>query len=191
MTSGKTDSDKPITSTMEDYLEAIYDLDQEKRVVRVRDIAKRLGVRMPTVTSMLKNLGSRGLVHYEKHEYVELTEDGEAVGSEMRRRHEVLRRFLTEVLQAPPDRANAEACLVEHALSEETLESLTDFMEFIQVCPRAGDNWLEHFSVFREQGRSPGRCREHAPDFVDKYEACLGTGACTACNGKEGPSGRE
>jgi DtxR family Mn-dependent transcriptional regulator len=41
---------------MEDYLEAIFNLDREKRGVRVRDIAKRLGVRMPTVTSMLTQL---------------------------------------------------------------------------------------------------------------------------------------
>jgi Mn-dependent DtxR family transcriptional regulator len=41
-----------LTPTMEDYLEAIYNLVREKRVVRVRDIAKRLGVKMPTVTNM-------------------------------------------------------------------------------------------------------------------------------------------
>jgi len=46
---------------MEDYLEAIFDLDKDKRVVRVRDIAKRLDVKMPTVTSMLRTLNDRGL----------------------------------------------------------------------------------------------------------------------------------
>jgi DtxR family Mn-dependent transcriptional regulator len=44
---------KPLTPAMEDYLEAIFNLGKEKRVVRVKDIAKRLGVKMPTVTNML------------------------------------------------------------------------------------------------------------------------------------------
>ena len=52
---------------MEDYLEAIYNLDKEKRVVRVRDIAKRLGVKMPTVTNMLKTLSKKGMIDYEKY----------------------------------------------------------------------------------------------------------------------------
>jgi DtxR family Mn-dependent transcriptional regulator len=46
--------EKLLTPAMEDYLEAIFDLGKEKRVVRVKDIAKRLKVKMPTVTSMLK-----------------------------------------------------------------------------------------------------------------------------------------
>ena len=85
--------EKPLTSAMEDYLEAIFDLDKQKKVVRVKDIAKRLNVKMPTVTSMLKTLSKRGLVHYEKYEYVEPTEKGSEVGREMRRRHGILSRF--------------------------------------------------------------------------------------------------
>ena len=72
--------EKPLTSVMEDYLEAIFDLDKQKKVVRVKDIAKRLNVKMPTVTSMLKTLSKRELVHYEKYEYVEPTEKGYGSG---------------------------------------------------------------------------------------------------------------
>jgi DtxR family Mn-dependent transcriptional regulator len=54
-------SKKPLTPAMEDYLEAIFNLGKEKRVVRVKDIAKRLGVKMPTVTSMLNTLSKREL----------------------------------------------------------------------------------------------------------------------------------
>jgi len=50
---------------MEDYLEAIYDLNKDKKVIRVKDIAKRLDVKMPTV-SVLRTLNERGLVNYEK-----------------------------------------------------------------------------------------------------------------------------
>jgi DtxR family Mn-dependent transcriptional regulator len=101
---------KALTTVMEDYLEAIFDLDKEKKVVRVKDIAKRMNVKMPTVSSMLKTLSERGLVNYERYEYVDLTKEGADVGKEMRRRHGILLRFLTEVLKIDFETANEEAC---------------------------------------------------------------------------------
>jgi DtxR family transcriptional regulator, Mn-dependent transcriptional regulator len=161
---------KPLTPAMEDYLEAIFDLDKEKKVVRVKDIAKRMDVKMPTVSGMLKTLNDRGLVHYEKYEYVELTKNGAGVGKEMRRRHEALFKFLTEILKVDTEIANEEACKMEHVLSIETLESLTDFMEFIQVCPRAGESWLEYFIEFRAQGRCPETCRSRSDCFSSEFK---------------------
>jgi DtxR family Mn-dependent transcriptional regulator len=162
--------EKPLTSTMEDYLEALYDLDQDKKVIRVKDIAKRMDVKMPTVSSMLKTLSDRGLVNYEKYEYVELTGDGVKVGKEMRRRHELLHKFLTEILKIDRDTADEEACRMEHTLSPETLDSLTDFMEFIQTCPRAGESWLEYFEEYRKHGRRPDKCRERRAVFSSDFQ---------------------
>jgi DtxR family Mn-dependent transcriptional regulator len=150
---------------MEDYLEAIFDLSQDKKFVRVKDIAKRLDVKMPTVTSMLKTLSGRGLVHYEKYEYVELTDDGTVVGKDMRHRHDILLQFLTEILKIDYDTANEDACKMEHALSTATLDSLTDFMTFIQACPRAGESWITHFEEFRREGRSPEKCQARINEF--------------------------
>jgi DtxR family Mn-dependent transcriptional regulator len=158
--------ERPLTPVMEDYLETIFDLDKEKKVVRVKDIAKRLGVKMPTVTSMLKTLSKRGLVRYEKYEYVELTRGGSDVGREMRRRHGVLYRFLTDILKIDPQMADDEACKIEHSLSETTLESFIDFMAFIQKCPRAGESWLKHFEEFRQYGFDPVKCRKEKGDFA-------------------------
>lgn len=166
-------TDKPLTSVMEDYLEAIFDLDREKKAIRVKDIAKRMDVKMPTVTSMLKTLNDRGLVHYEKYEYVELTRDGKSVGREMRRRHLILRKFLTTILKIDPSVADEEACKMEHALSEETLSSLTDFMAFIQSCPRTGESWLEHFETYRAQGHVPEKCRGHDRGFSCEFKDCV------------------
>ena len=161
---------KNLTSVMEDYLEAIFDLDKEKKVVRVKDIAKRMDVKMPTVSSMLKSLNDRGLVNYEKYEYVELTKAGADVGKEMRRRHEILLKFLTEILQIEFRTADEEACKMEHALSGDTLDSLTDFMEFIQVCPRAGESWLEYFEEYRAHGRRPEACLARGRVFSSEFK---------------------
>ena len=170
-------SSKPLTSVMEDYLEAIFDLDQEKKVVRVKDIAKRMGVKMPTVSSMLQTLNRRGLVRYEKYEYVELTRGGADVGGEMRRRHGVLLQFLTEILKIEYVIADEEACKMEHTLSSETLDSLTSFMEFIQACPRAGQSWLQYFEDYREHGRRPETCRIRSKDFSTDFAQKVNGGA--------------
>lgn len=166
-TAKKHTDDKPLTTTMEDYLEVIYDLDHEKKVVRVKDIASRMAVKMPTVTSMLRALNERRLVNYEKHEYVRLTDEGAGVGKEMRRRHGVIFKFLKDILKIDAPVADGEACKMEHTLSAATFERLTDFMEFIQTCPKNGENWLNAFEEFRKTEFSPDKC-----------EACLDGNLC-------------
>ena len=86
-------------------------------------------------------------------EYIELTKSGGDVGKEMRRRHGVLNKFLTEILKIDAKVADDEACKMEHTLSSETLDSLVDFMEFIQTCPRAGESWLNNFEEYRKNIR--------------------------------------
>ncbi len=161
---------KPLTPTMENYLEAIYNLDNEKRVVRVKDIAKRLGVKMPSVTNMLKTLNDRGMVNYERYEYLELTNKGEGVGREIDRRHHILRDFLTDILGIEFAKADEEACSMEHAVGPTTMERLVAFMEFIQTCPRTGENWLARFEEFRLHGKNTAKCLAHMKAFADEFE---------------------
>jgi DtxR family Mn-dependent transcriptional regulator len=169
-------NNKPLTPAMEDYLEAIFDLSQNKKVVRVKDIARRLDVKMPTVTSMLRTLRGKGLVHYEKYEYVELTKDGTTVGKDMRHRHDILLQFLTEVLKIDQATADEDACKMEHALSVDTLDSLTDFMAFIQSCPRAGQDWLNYFEEYRREGQRPEKCRARMGVLSDTLKEWVAPG---------------
>ena len=159
-----------MTPAMEDYLEAIFVLGNEKRAVRVKDIAKRLKVKMPTVTSMLKTLSERELIDYEKYEYIELTRRGHRVGKEIHRRHSVLRGFLTSILKVNPKKADEEACKMEHGISPSTLDRFVDFMEFIQSCPRAGLSWLENFEEYRLHGRDPDKCTDRMKEFSNGFK---------------------
>ena len=168
-------SQQPLTSTMEDYVEAIFNLGEEKRNVRVKDIAKRLGVKMPTVTNMLKTLSKRGLIDYEKYEYLELTDKGSGVGREIHRRHHVLRNFLTDILKIDFKTADAEACKMEHAISPSTLDSIIDFMEFIQMCPRAGSNFLDYFHEYRLHGQEQDKCIERMKEFAYGFKGQIKT----------------
>jgi DtxR family Mn-dependent transcriptional regulator len=169
---GIDDSSKDrITPTMEDYLEAIFNLAKEKRVVRVRDIAKKLGVRMPTVTNMLKTLSDKGLIDYEKYEYLELTGKGSDVGSDIDQRHQILREFLTDILKIDFDQADEDACKVEHAVSPTTLDRFMEFMRFIEDCPRGGEDWLRYFDEYREYGQPKDECLARMKKFAHEYNA--------------------
>jgi len=87
------DKKDSLTATMEDYLKVIYHLSKEKRAVRVKDIAKKLGVKMPSVTSMLRTLGEKGMIDYEKYEYLELNTKGLDIAKEIDRRHHTIKNF--------------------------------------------------------------------------------------------------
>ena len=166
---------KPLTPAMEDYLEAIYNLGKEKRVVRVKNIAKRVGVKMPTVTNMLKALSKGGFIDYEKYEYLELTDKGIEVGREIHRRHKVFRNFLTDILKVDFEKANEEACKMEHAVSPSTMDRLIEFMEFTQSCPRTGSSWLDNFDEYRLRGQKPDKCLDRMKEFANKFEKSMQT----------------
>jgi len=162
-------SKKHITPTMEDYLEAIYNLSKEKRSIRVRDIAKKLDVKMPTVTNMLKTLSERDLIDYEKYEYLELTKKGSNIGYNIDKRHQILRTFLADILKIDFDKADEDACKMEHAVSPATLEAFVDFMEFIENCPRGGTGWLDYFNEYREHGQPKAKYLERMKQFAQEY----------------------
>ena len=164
-------SKKRLTTTMEDYLEAMYNLSKEKKAVRVKDIAKKLGVTMPTVTSMLKTLREKGMIDHEKYEYPELTGKGTDIGSEIDQRHQTLRSFLIDILQIDHDQADEDACKMEHAVSPATLERIVVFMEFIDNCPRGGNDWLALFNEYREHGTQKEKCLKRMKKFAYEYNA--------------------
>jgi DtxR family Mn-dependent transcriptional regulator len=159
---------RSLTPAMEDYLEAIYCIGQGKKVVRVKNIASRIGVTMPTVTSMLKSLNQKGFVDYEKREYLELTPEGERVGREINRRHQVLLSFLIEILGVDPEVADGEACRIEHGIGARTMDRLVRFINFIETCPRTGPDWIKAFAECRD---SPGYgCSVHLKDCIEEME---------------------
>jgi DtxR family Mn-dependent transcriptional regulator len=141
---------------MEDYLEAIFNLEEERRVARVRDIAKRLGVKMSSVTSALKTLSSRGLIRYDPHQYLTLTEAGVSKARDIVRRHRVLKSFFFSVLQTDEATAEENACRMEHHLDPEVVERLVSFVEFIQMCPVDHSKWAERRA--KRRGESCTNC---------------------------------
>lgn len=118
----------PMSAAMQDYLEEILNLSARLETVRVTDIAERLNLTKASVSQALGQLRAKGLIIQDRYGPVELTERGRYYGKVVRRRHEVLRSFLTEVLKLDRETAEKDACQMEHAVSGETIERLVHFL---------------------------------------------------------------
>lgn len=153
-----------LSETLGDYLEIILALALENPAVRVRDIARAKGVRMPSVTAALRRLSERGLVQYEAREYVGLTEEGESIARRLTGRHRFLTRFLHELLDVPADVAERDACGLEHHLSAQSLDRLAAFVEYIDTCPQVGTGFLERFTTCFNQPAAIAACNENCPE---------------------------
>lgn len=124
------------SASMEDYLESILLLREGKEAVRVSQMSKALGVKMPSVTSALRKLSLQGLVKHKRYGRAQLTTDGEKIAEDVFHRHEALRHFLTEILHIDPEIAVDDACKMEHSISPATQEKLAKFVEFVLSRPK-------------------------------------------------------
>ncbi len=112
------------TQAVQDYLKAIYKLQQRARPVSTVLIAERLGLSSAAVSKMLKHLAALRLVEHRRYQGVELTPPGEKIALEVIRHHRLLELYLVEALGVPWDRVDAEAEVLEHVLSEEVEERI-------------------------------------------------------------------
>ena len=134
--------DTGLTPHMEDYVEAIVMLSATNKVVRVKDIAKKLNIKMPSVSAALAKLKEMELIEYEKYGYVELTERGQDLADRVLKRHNCLIDFFTNVLQIDCGTADGEACKVEHDLAPNTCSQLHRFLEFYKAEESSGSEWI-------------------------------------------------
>ena len=125
-----------ISKREEEYLEAMYLLYKKKGVIRVKDIARKLRVRPPSVVDALKKLSEKGLVEYEKYDRILLTEKGRKIAEKTYSKHLLLTEFFTNILGIPPEIAEEDACQFEHYVHEITAERIKEFAKYIQEqCP--------------------------------------------------------
>jgi len=118
-----------LTPAHEDYLEAIYELgDKGTATVRSVDLAAKLDVSKASVNKALTNLKKAGLVEQPYYGGITLTSKGHLYASSIQERHQVLFQFLVDVLGVEPLIADEEACMLEHAISDDTLKRWVDHL---------------------------------------------------------------
>ena len=121
-----------LSFTMENYLEAIYELDPEGGGARVSDIAERMGVTKASTNSAMATLSEKGLIINEKYREVYLTPEGLKLGRLTADKHRVIQRFFINVLAVDPDIADEDACAIEHVISEDSVSAMVEFMRNYQ-----------------------------------------------------------
>lgn len=161
---------KGISASLEDYLEVIFHLEESSRVARAKDIAKQLGVQCASVTGALKALANRGLINYSPYSHVTLTTEGRNIGQDIVHRHDILREFFMSTLQLDLERAEANACRIEHLIDSIAVDRLTQFLKFLRLCPRTGINWSDGFALFCEGGAQSASCRECIEVSLDQID---------------------
>ncbi len=142
---------KKISASLEDYLETIYEIIEEKQGVKAIEISRRLGVSRSSVTEALKNLADKKLVNYGRYDVISLTPAGEKVAQKVQQRHQVLYEFLVKILGLNKEEAQENACRIEHVISEDVLKRLVSFIEFNKQFQCQSNNYLEEFKKFYMQ----------------------------------------
>lgn len=121
-----------LTMANEDYLECLVRIEQEEGAedgVRSVDVAKRLNVSKASVNKAVAALKAQGLVDQSHYGKVILTDQGREVGTAVWYRHRLIRTFLVRELGVDFERADSEACMMEHALSEDTMSRWLAYLE--------------------------------------------------------------
>ncbi|MCA6363835.1 MAG: metal-dependent transcriptional regulator [Bacteroidetes bacterium] len=116
------------SQTEENYIKALFNLANEKGEVSVNELSKSLDIKMPTVTSMMKKLAAKKLVHYESYKPLRLTEKGRREAGLIIRKHRLTEMFLVEKMGFGWEEVHEIAEQVEHINSPLFFEKMDELL---------------------------------------------------------------
>lgn len=122
------------TPSMEDHIEQIYLLIENKGYARVSDIAEALSVLPSSVTKMVQKLDKDGYLVYEKYRGLTLTPKGVKLGKRLVQRHELLEQFL-RLIGVDEDRIYQDVEGIEHHLSWNSIDRIADLVQLMEEQP--------------------------------------------------------
>ena len=122
------------TPSMEDYIEQIYILIEEKGYARVSDIAENLSVHPSSVTKMVQKLDQEKYLIYEKYRGLVLTPDGKKIGKRLVYRHELLEQML-RLIGVEEENIYHDVEGIEHHLSWNSIDRICDLVEYFEELP--------------------------------------------------------
>lgn len=134
-----------ISASLEDYIEAVYHIVEEKRAAKPKDLARLLKVSNASVTGALRLLARKKLINYAPYDVITLTDAGLAYARDVVHRHEVLRDFFVEVFAVDYKEADEAACSMEHSVPKAILQRFISFAKYLRLDPCGRKNWAAGF----------------------------------------------
>jgi len=122
-------SEKKLSPSREEYLKAIYKLSERTKLVRSIDIAVYLGVSKPSVHSAVTTLQEEGLVIKPLGGEIQLTEEGRKKGEIITAKFRIIKQFLNSCCNVSEPTASADACKMEHIISDESIFALKKYLD--------------------------------------------------------------
>ena len=119
----------------EEYLEAIYRLEETSGLAKTMDLVRMLRVTPGSVTNTVENLEKRSLVIHKPYRGVKLTEDGKHIALNILRRHRLAERLLTDFLKISWCDVHELACRLEHAMTDELVSAIEKTLGYPTMCP--------------------------------------------------------
>lgn len=121
--------------TEENYLKALFNIANKDGEVNVAELSKSLDIKMPTVTSMMKRLSKKKLVHYESYKPLRLTEKGKKEAGLIIRKHRLTEMFLVEKMHLGWEDVHDIAEQIEHIQSPVFFEKMDELLDYPKVDP--------------------------------------------------------
>ncbi len=117
-----------IQESGEMYLETIYILSKNQSIVRAVDVGEHMGYSKPSVSRAMSILKKECLISVDPDGHISLTASGRSIAEKMYERHTIIAKFLVS-LGVPDETASADACRIEHCISEESFEAIKNKIE--------------------------------------------------------------
>jgi len=157
-----------VSSEAEEYLEAIYRLEEKKGFARTMELARQLKVVPGSVTNTIESLERRGLVTHEPYKGVRLTEKGRKLALDVLRRHRLAERLLTELLRLDWSRVHDAACRLEHAFARDVIKPLEKVLGHPKTCPHGNPIPSESGEIVEEESELLIELEPHEKGIVVK-----------------------
>lgn len=122
-----------ISSSLEDYIEAVYSIYVNEKKVKAVNVARKLNVSRASVTEALQKLEQFGLINYGHYGVISITDEGVKKAKEIIKKHETLSAFFEKILKVDHELAEETACKIEHVIDNSILEKLEKHIESFKI----------------------------------------------------------
>lgn len=124
-----------VSSSAEDYLKNIYELQEKEGLARTKKLAERMQVSLGTITNTVELLERQRLIKHKRYKGVTLTAKGNRIALDVIRRHRLTERLLTDILIMDWSKVHEIACKLEHDITEEVIKPLGKILGHPKTCP--------------------------------------------------------